>query len=89
MLCCCGFTESVTFTVVGGCRKSFVETRSIGAVAVAFSRVYILHAILLCWMSLLVGVGSCRRMQPLHACSWLVWCRALSVIMLDNKCHQI
>lgn len=38
------------------CRKSFIETRSIGAVAVAFSRVYILHAILLCWMSLLVGV---------------------------------
>jgi hypothetical protein len=36
-------------------RKSFIETRSIGAVAVAFSRVYMLHSILLCWMSLLVG----------------------------------
>jgi hypothetical protein len=41
------------------CRKSFIETRSIGAVAVAFSRVYILHAILLCWMTLLVGGGLC------------------------------
>lgn len=37
------------------CRKSFIETRSIGAVAVAFSRVYILHAILMIWMSLLVS----------------------------------
>jgi hypothetical protein len=39
----------------GVCRKSFIETRSMGAVAVAFSRVYILHAILMCWMSLLVS----------------------------------
>jgi len=36
------------------CRKSFIETRSLGAVLVAFSRVYVLHAILLCWMTLLV-----------------------------------
>jgi hypothetical protein len=42
------------------CRKSFIETRSIAAVAVAFSRVYILHAMLLFWMTMLVSVCVCR-----------------------------
>lgn len=44
-----------TWVLCDPCRKSFVETRSVGAVAVAFSRVYVLHALLLCWMSLLVS----------------------------------
>lgn len=38
-------------------KKSFVETRSLGAVAVAFSRLLILHAVLLCWMTLWVSAG--------------------------------
>lgn len=47
---CCG-----CFTCLLPCRKSFVETRSLGTVLVAFFRVYMLHAILLCWMMLLVS----------------------------------
>lgn len=39
-------------------KKSFLETRSMGAVAVAFSRVYIMHAVMLCWMTLWVS-GPC------------------------------
>ena len=40
-------------------RKSFIETRSLAAVVVTFSRVYILHAMLLCWMTLLVRKQAC------------------------------
>jgi hypothetical protein len=52
-------------------RKSFIETRSIGAVAVAFSRVYMLHSILLCWMSLLVGAAITCRCTALSYASCL------------------
>lgn len=57
LCCCCLFGHAD----LANHRKSFVETRSIGTVAVAFSRVYIVHAILLCWMSLLVGARACVR----------------------------
>ena len=42
-------------------RKTFIENRSIGVVWVAFNRLYVLHAMMLCcmclWVSVLQGVG--------------------------------
>jgi hypothetical protein len=38
-------------------RKTFIETRSLGAVWVAFNRLYVLHAMMLCCMCLWVSDG--------------------------------